>query len=846
MAVAAPPVSHDFNADGSNDYPVSVTGYDAADPVDGAARMWSGASKAIIDTIVGDETNTLFGWSIGSAGDLDGDGFDGLIVGEPLWGSGTLQGRVRVFSGDDSSTLLTVNGPYLETGLGRYVTGIGDWDGDGTPDLVSSGWDIADLDEDGVGDDAIGIVFVLSGADGSILAEIIEPTATELFGYSVFGLGDVTGDGLADIAVVDRGAPGAAGSGAAGVLYVFAGRAQPSTLSAADAHRTIANADPTIRGFAAQVDTMHPDLWLDEATLQIISLTSGGAGGPNEAETVINVRKVDGQFVGTKGVRPTLVLAGDVNLDGKVDALDLQESIAQLGTNPQAIGVMPLADLNEDNVVDTHDVALLLQSYGEETDIYEGLWDGSRLLSVVGGHAGFGAIAPGGPIGGTLGPGRRPKDDCLRDMPENNGPGMLPRLLRRDGRTNCDQCIPCNAPDPNGCYECGDNGRITGGEITVTPEQPKPGDTAVFTWTEFRREGRTKKCKETCGGDSDDECPLSDSSFGLGSWVLEKKDPDTGDWVQIDSGSNTNTVSVTGEACSEYRLRLTSAPAPGITGCEDQDVEPVEKEKEVQFAGFTLIVKARAEWPDQNRSQFGPSEVAEIHVDPLSAGLTWDASFTPADAGLLPAPASGVWLLLPPDVGSYTVSARSGDCVRRVRLEVIPPSGLELTLEDSYNVASSPCGNAVQVLALKLLPDTVNFSGIQVREGTSTPAQATGAFDHLHGRIHSPLADWSNVKAEENELELRDFSGKVARPDSDGTFRPGTFSWTINVHWKPKGAYIPNPPKFTAVTMSATVDDEGRVCVEKHGVGPTCKAFGSGGNDVPQFIVDMVNGQCGD
>src|SRR5690606_37761619 len=70
MAVAAPPVSHDFNADGSNDYPVSVTGYDAADPVDGAARMWSGASKAIIDTIVGDETNTLFGWSIGSAGDL--------------------------------------------------------------------------------------------------------------------------------------------------------------------------------------------------------------------------------------------------------------------------------------------------------------------------------------------------------------------------------------------------------------------------------------------------------------------------------------------------------------------------------------------------------------------------------------------------------------------------------------------------------------------------------------------------------------------------------------------------------------------------------------------------------
>src|SRR5690606_12187665 len=88
------------------------------------------------------------------------------------------------------------------------------------------------------------------------------------------------------------------------------------------------------------------------------------------------------------------------------------------------------------------------------------------------------------------------------------------------------------------------------------------------------------------------------SSFGLGSWVLEKKDPDTGDWVQIDSGSNTNTVSVTGEACSEYRLRLTSAPAPGITGCEDQDVEPVEKEKEVQFAQFTLCHETTKAAPD--------------------------------------------------------------------------------------------------------------------------------------------------------------------------------------------------------------------------------------------------------
>lgn len=53
----AQPVGTDFNADGSSDYPVSIISYDDTNPDVGAARIWSGASKTIIHTIVGTDTN---------------------------------------------------------------------------------------------------------------------------------------------------------------------------------------------------------------------------------------------------------------------------------------------------------------------------------------------------------------------------------------------------------------------------------------------------------------------------------------------------------------------------------------------------------------------------------------------------------------------------------------------------------------------------------------------------------------------------------------------------------------------------------------------------------------------
>lgn len=727
MAMAAPPVSHDFNADGANDYPVSVTGFDPTDPVNGAARMWSGASKAVIDTIVNPDTNTLFGWSIGSAGDLDADGFDDLIVGEPLWGpDGSLRGRVQVFSGDDSSVLLSAAGPYWETGLGRYVAGIGDWNGDAVLDLAVSGWDIADTNSDGIGDDAIGIVFVLSGADGSVLTEIIEPTATALFGYSVFGLGDITGDGLADIAVVDRGAPGAPGSGAIGQLYIFAGRAAPGALTAADAHRTIANADPTLRGFAAQVDTMHPDLWLDEPTLQIISLTSNGVGGPNQAETAINIRKINGQPAGTKGLRPTLVLAGDINLDGKVNALDLQESIAQLGTNPQATGVMPIADLNEDSIIDLLDVALLLDGYGGETDIYEGLWDGSRLLATVGANAGFGTIGGGGSgsIGGNWGvsPGRRPIDGCgphAGSLPPPLPNTIVDALLRQDARRNCADCPP-------ECLVCDDHGSLSGGSVTASPSEPLVNEPFTFTAYGVSDSGGSKKCD--CGTGSED-VPSVEPDY---VWCVVQRNQD-GSWPEPPPpgapcwrGGNT-TDAIVGSACSEFRAYFR------VDADRDCPPEEIIISGDAKVGTFRLEIICDAATPSQkDREKIGILEGVRVQTEPPGTAVNWE--FVDVAGNAIPYGYGDAVHFTAPYLQAHDeqivmVIASSGDCERDKVFLVVTPQDVQFVRRPLRDYHSSTDASAGFAVCVTILPTDVSFTGLTVGEKIAAIQTHTNNFD---------------------------------------------------------------------------------------------------------------------
>jgi FG-GAP repeat protein len=178
----------------------------------GVARLYSGADSSIVYT-----ADTYGTSAVGRAGDLNADGIPDYLVGAPDVGSTiNLEGMVFVFSGADGSLLYNIPGTVPFSGFGIALGAVGDLSGDGVEDLLIG------AETNGSYSFASGHAYVHAGTNGGFLGELPGPQdGLDRFGHAVAGLGDVTGDGVPDLAV---GAPGAfASTTGGGQVRVFSG-----------------------------------------------------------------------------------------------------------------------------------------------------------------------------------------------------------------------------------------------------------------------------------------------------------------------------------------------------------------------------------------------------------------------------------------------------------------------------------------------------------------------------------------------------------------------------------------------------------------------------------------------
>ncbi|MCB9881201.1 MAG: FG-GAP repeat protein [Planctomycetes bacterium] len=185
----------DVDGDGVQDIGVGLPGQGGAlATAPGRARVYSGATGSLVWEFVGDVIGDRFGLSIACAGDVDADGRDDVMVGAPGVFIGTRAGYVRIFSGMTGLPIRTLQGTNtLGDRFGFAIASAGDVDADGVNDQIVGS--IGDAPNGA----ASGRAYVFSGATGATIWVFAGSATKNELGHGVAGLGDVNGDGHADV-----------------------------------------------------------------------------------------------------------------------------------------------------------------------------------------------------------------------------------------------------------------------------------------------------------------------------------------------------------------------------------------------------------------------------------------------------------------------------------------------------------------------------------------------------------------------------------------------------------------------------------------------------------------------
>jgi uncharacterized protein (TIGR03382 family) len=411
----------DVDGDGYDDVIVGAYGDDDGVSGGGGAFLYSGATTGLVTSpllrVVGTESGGELGYSVAGAGDVNGDGYDDILLGAPTeTGDQNDSGRAHVHLGSSTGPAdtpeISLDGEFSGDHFGMAVASVGDLDNDGLGDIAVG----APFNDPTGGSDNNGTVYVYygvisTGPSTTPDASLSGTTNDAVLGTSIAGGADFNNDGYDDVLV---GAQVWSGSySSEGAAFAFWG--SPSGLGTTATWTAAGGQNSAYAGTAVAV---------------------GNPNGDDYADALVGVPGYDGSVTNDGAAWLYNGGSSDVDEDGYDDeaygGTDCDDGDAAI--HPAASEICDGVDNDCDGSLDATENDSDLDGYVECT-IDGGGWDGDD--SVVGG------------------------DDC-----DDTEPDVHPNAAEYcdDVDHDCDGSDTANAVDPTSWYTDGDGDGFGDGE----------------------------------------------------------------------------------------------------------------------------------------------------------------------------------------------------------------------------------------------------------------------------------------------------------------------------------------------------------------------------------------------